>query len=64
MTTPVPVPPPEEERLSAAVRVNLTTTELTRLQTIAESEDRPVSGVVRRAVREMFARMDEVPVRG
>lgn len=61
MTTPVPASPREEERLSAAVRVNVSPGELVRLQAMAVAEDRPVAAVVRRAVREMFARIDQVP---
>jgi hypothetical protein len=61
-TTPPPGAEPEDERLSAAVRVNLTPAELARLQAIATAEDRPVAGVIRRAVREMFMRMDVPPV--
>jgi predicted transcriptional regulator len=53
----------DEEKVSSGVRVNLTKTELARLQKMAEVEDRSVSSVVRRAVREMFSRTDEeVPV--
>lgn len=48
-----------EERVNKGVRVNLTATELARLQQMAEHEDRSVSSVVRRAVREMFTRADE-----
>lgn len=51
---------PEDDRLTAAVRLNLTPGELAELKKMAEDEDRPLSFVVRRAVREMLDRRREV----
>lgn len=56
-TTPSP---PEQERLSAGVRVNLLPAEYARLQRIAEAEERPIAAIVRRAVREMFERDNQM----
>jgi len=51
---------PEDDRLTAAVRLNLTPAELAELKKLADEEDRPLSFVVRRAVREMLDRRREV----
>lgn len=50
---------PTEEKLTAGIRVNLAPTELAQLQELAERDDRTVSAVVRRAVRELLGQEAE-----
>jgi hypothetical protein len=59
MAEPSPVMP-VEERLTATLRVNLSPTEYDQVQTIAKEEERTVSFVARRAVRDMLNRQTEV----
>jgi len=47
---------PNDERLTAAVRFNLSPTEHGQLQALAEQEERTVAAVVRRAVRDTIRR--------